>query len=50
MMRWLADYLRDACEGWRILRTRRFWQDFRHYWSLDQVTKRMDAWADRQRH
>ncbi len=42
-------YLRELAEGFRILRSREFWQSFREYWSSEAVATRIDAFAARLR-
>ena len=42
-------HLRDSIEGFRILRSREFWQAFRDYWSAEAISARLDAFAARLR-
>lgn len=45
----IRTWLRDMRDGARILRSREFWRAFRHYWSDEEVAKRIDAWVERNR-
>jgi hypothetical protein len=45
----MREWLRDVREGFRIMRSRRFWRSFRDYWSTGSISARMDAWTSRVR-
>lgn len=48
-MTWLRQHLRDLREGVQILVSREWWRMFAAYWHPDAITRRINAWVERNR-